>query len=134
MFDGARPALMASGNLLHAVQRAAGLEPADLLLVERVVQLDALGLAVGVRDLALERSARRKAVQAQDGDLVGRLDLRIESGHSEWLNRVQRCKHHHTTPHPPPVHSPCRSRTDWRTSAAAYPASSGSSRGCAQTT
>lgn len=67
--------LLASGNLLHAVQSAAGLEPADLLLVERVVQLDAVGLAVGVLDLALERRARRKAVKAQDGDLVGRLDL-----------------------------------------------------------
>lgn len=40
--------VLARCDLLHAVQRTASLKPGDLLLVERVVQLDLVYLAVGL--------------------------------------------------------------------------------------
>lgn len=42
-------------KFLHAIQGGAGLEPADLLLVHRVVQADCVDLAVLVLDLCLHR-------------------------------------------------------------------------------
>jgi hypothetical protein len=62
-------------DLLHAVQSAAGLEPGDLQVVEAVVELDLFGLAVGVFDFGGKLLAWGEAVEAEDGDLVGWLDL-----------------------------------------------------------
>lgn len=55
--------LLGGGDLLHAVQGTAGLEPFDLLLVERMVQLDLIDLAVGF-DLAVQLLAGGELVQA----------------------------------------------------------------------
>lgn len=46
---------LAGSDFLHPVERGARLEPGDLLLVAGVAQLDALGLAVFVLDLTVER-------------------------------------------------------------------------------
>lgn len=76
MGSSTKNSLLAGGQLLHAIKGAAGLEPTDLLFVEGVVQLDLVDLAVGMLDLALQRLGGRKASQTQDGDLVGRLNLK----------------------------------------------------------
>lgn len=81
-------ALLVGRNLLHAVQGAASLEPFDLLLVERVVQLNLMHLTVGL-DLTVQLLARGKVVQAQDRDLRGRLNLRERKSKTPTLNSVR---------------------------------------------
>ena len=63
------------GHFLHAVEGAAGLEPLDLLFVHRMVQVDRLDAAVGVRQPALDRLARRQLRQTQQRNPVRRLNL-----------------------------------------------------------
>lgn len=70
-----RDRLFIAGNLFHAVEGAAGLEPRDLLIVECVVQLDFVDFAVGVFDFSVEWFAGGDALQAEQRDFVGRLDL-----------------------------------------------------------
>lgn len=56
--------LFAGRNFLHAVEGTARLEPADLLFVEGVIEIELFGFAVGMLDLAAERLARSKRAQA----------------------------------------------------------------------
>ena len=50
-FSGRARVLVSTGDLLHAIQRRARLEPGYLLIVQRVVQADGLHFAVLVLDL-----------------------------------------------------------------------------------
>lgn len=67
--------LFASGNLLHAVQCTACLEPTDLLFVERMVKLNFVDLAIFVLDFTVDGFAGCQLGQTQDGDLIGWSDL-----------------------------------------------------------
>lgn len=69
--------LLAAGDFLHAVQCAAGLEPSDLKVVEAVVQLNLLGLSIGVLNFSSQLLAGCEAVQSQNRDLISWLDLKI---------------------------------------------------------
>lgn len=69
-----RDLVLARCNLLHAVQRTASLEPGDLLLVERVVQLDFVNLAIGL-DFAVDLLAWGHLVQAEQRYLGVGLNL-----------------------------------------------------------
>lgn len=62
------------GQLLHAVKSAAGLEPTDLQIVERMVQLNPFHL-IAVLDFAVDGLAGRQAVQIQQRNLACRLNL-----------------------------------------------------------
>lgn len=74
--------LFAGCDLLHAVKCAAGLEPADLLIVHCVVQLNLVDRSVCVLNMTFERGTWSKLGQAPDGNLVGGSDLMdIEEKH-----------------------------------------------------
>lgn len=68
--------LLAGGNLLHAIQCAASLEPGDLEVVEAVVQCNLFCLAIGVLDLSGEWLSRCKFGQSKNRNLISWLDLR----------------------------------------------------------
>lgn len=44
---------LSGSDFLHSVERRAGLEPVDLLVVQRMVELDAVGAAVFVLNFAV---------------------------------------------------------------------------------
>lgn len=74
-----RDLVLARCNLLHAVQRTAGLEPGDLLLIEGVVQLDLVNLSIGF-DFTVDLLARGHLVQAEQRDLGVGLNLWVDGG------------------------------------------------------
>lgn len=68
--------LFAGSNLFHAVKGAACLEPADLLLVQCVIQFDFVNFTVGMFDFRIERFARCQTGQTENRDFVSRLNLK----------------------------------------------------------
>ena len=66
--------LLVGGNLLHAIESAASLEPVDLLFVQGVVQCDLVDF-VAVLDLTFNGFAGSQLGQAEQGDFAGWLNL-----------------------------------------------------------
>lgn len=67
--------LLAGGDLLHAIQSTASLEPCDLKVVEAVVQLNLFCLSISVLDFSGELLAGGESLQSQDRNLISWLNL-----------------------------------------------------------
>lgn len=77
--------LLSGGDFLHAVQCTSSLEPCDLQVVEAVVQLNLFGLSVSVLDFSSQLLARCKAVETEDRDFIGWLDLKRDKSENRVI-------------------------------------------------
>jgi len=64
-----------SGQLLHAIESAASLEPSNLQIIECMIQLNLFDLAA-VLDLAFDGLSRRQTVQIDQRNLARGFNLK----------------------------------------------------------